>query len=153
MRVLLDLCVLDELRRSRGNPAVKLAVSLIPDDQLYLSTLIVGEIARVIDLLPGGRKKRALSSWLTALQSQFASQILPVDHETAYLWGKISAALQQAGLILPVVDGLQAATALRHGLHVMTHNTIPFAATGALIVDPWTEPEKNYETESESPSK
>jgi toxin FitB len=147
MRVLLDMCALDELRRPRGNSGVKAAVSLIPDDQLYLSALIVGEIARVIALLPDGRRKRALSSWLTTLQSQFAGQILPVDCETAYLWGKISAGVQQAGLTLSVVDGLLAATALRHGLHIMTHNTIHFVTTGALIVDPWTESEKNNETE------
>jgi toxin FitB len=147
MRVLLDMCALDELRRLEGNPAVKAAVSLIPDDRLYLSALIVGEIAKAVTLLPNGRKKRALSSWLNTLESQFAGHILPMDHETAHVWGAISARAQQVGLLLPVVDGLLAATALRHGLHIMTHNTNHLAATGALIIDPWTESAKNQETE------
>lgn len=143
MRVLLDLCALDELRHPRGNPAVKAAVTLIPDDQLYLSVLIVGEIARAVALLPDGRRKRALNYWLITLESQFADHILPMDNETAHLWGEISVRAQQVGVVLPVVDGLIAATALRHGLHVMTHNTTHFAATGALIIDPWKESEKN----------
>jgi predicted nucleic acid-binding protein len=139
MRVLLDMCVLTALRAPRGNPAVKAAVARVPDDELYLSALIVGEVARGIALLADGRKKRALSSWLTALESQFADRILPVDHATAHLWGDISARVQQAGLTLPVIDGLLAATAVRHGLHVMTRNKPHFAATGALVVDPWNE--------------
>ena len=39
--------------------------------------------------------------------------------------------------IIPATDGLLAATAVRHGLHVMTRNTKHFEASGALIIDPW----------------
>ena len=77
MRVLLDICALAELRHPRGNEAVKAAVALIPDDDLYLSALIVGEIARGVALLPDGRRKRALNAWLITLESQFADRILP----------------------------------------------------------------------------
>ena len=98
-------------------------------------------------MLSDGRKKRTLNSWLTALESQFADRILPVDHATAHLWGEISARVQQAGLMLPVVDGLLAATAVRHGLHLMTRKTSQVAATGALIIDPWQESAKNNEAE------
>ena len=147
MRVLLDMCVLAELRHPQGNRAVRAAVACIPDDELYLSALILGEVARGVALLSNGRKKRALNSWLTTLESQFVDRILPVDHATAHLWGDISARVQRAGLILPIVNGLLAATALRHGLHIMTHTTTYFAATGALIVDPWKEADKNYEAE------
>jgi toxin FitB len=137
MRTLLNTCVLAELRHAQGHPAVKAAVDLIPDDELYLSVLSVGEIARGIALLPAGRKKRSLDAWLAGLEGQFADRILPVDHETARLWGELSARARQAGLVLPAVDGLLAATGLRHGLHVMTRQARHFAATGVPIVDPW----------------
>jgi toxin FitB len=140
MRVLLDTCVLSELRQPRGNPAVKAAVDLIPDDALYLSVLTLGEIARGIAMLPAGRKKRSLEAWLTGLEGPFADRILPVDHETARLWGELSARVRRAGLVLSTVDGLLAATALRHGLHFMTRSVPHFAATGVLIVDPWAGP-------------
>jgi toxin FitB len=140
MRVLLDTCVLAELRHPQGNPAVKAAVDLIPDDELYLSVLTLGEVARGIGLLPVGRKRRALETWLAGLESRFADRILPVDHETARLWGELSARAQQAGLVLPAVVGWLAATGLRHGLHVMTRHTQGFATTGVPIVDPWAGP-------------
>jgi predicted nucleic acid-binding protein len=139
VRVLLDTCALTELRHPQGNAAVKAAVALIPDDSLYLSGLSLGEIAKGISLLRDGRKKRNLSDWLTGLESQFADRILPVDHETAHLWGDISARAEHAGIMLLAIEGLLAATALRHGLHIMTHNTPRFAVTGTLIVDPWKE--------------
>jgi predicted nucleic acid-binding protein len=139
MKVLLDTCVLAELRHHQATPAVKSAVTVIADEDLYISVLIVGEIARAVASVSDIRKKRALNSWLTVLQRQFADRILPVDSEVAYLWGDISARARATGLILPAVDGLLAATALRHGLYVMTRLPTPIAAAGALTIDPWKE--------------
>jgi predicted nucleic acid-binding protein len=140
VRVLLDTGALAELRHPRGNAAVKAAVALISDDDLYLSVLVVGEIAKGVASLRDGRKKRGLDAWLTGLENQFADRILPVDGETSRLWGDISARAQQAGLVLSAIDGLLAATALRHGLHLMTRNKRHLAPIGALIVDPWAGP-------------
>jgi toxin FitB len=137
MRVLLDLCVLAELRHPQGNEAVKATVALVPDDDLYLSTLTVGDIARAIAMVPNGRRKRGLNDWLITLKSQFADRVLAVDFETAQLWGEIRARVQQSGETLPTVSGLIAATALRHGLHIMTRYPTRFTAAGVLIVDPW----------------
>jgi toxin FitB len=147
MRVLLDTCVLTELRDPQGNLAVKAAVASVPDDNLYLSVLVVGEIARGITLLRDARRKRSLSGWLNTLECQFADRILPVDAQTAHVWGDIVARVQQAGLTLPVIEGLLAATSLRHGLYIMSQNTTLFASTGALVVNPWNESEKNDDRE------
>ncbi len=137
MKTLLDTCVLTELREPEGHPAVKLAVAEIPDADLYLSVLTVGEIAKGIGLLAAGPKKKALTSWLTGLETKFGERILAVEIETARLWGELTARAQKAGIIIPGVDGLMAATALRHGLRVMTRNTRQFEASGALNIDPW----------------
>lgn len=139
MRVLLDTCVLTDLRHPQGNEAVKAAITAIPDGDLYLSALMVGEIARSVALLPDGRRKRTLNSWLVMLKSRFAERLLAVDLETTYLWGEITARVQQSGQTLPVVHGLVAATALRHGLRIMTRYPERFMATGVLIVNPWKE--------------
>lgn len=53
---------------------------------------------------------------------------------------KLSEALdraEQQGRPIPAVDGLIAATALRHGLHLMTRNVSDFEATGVLLINPW----------------
>jgi predicted nucleic acid-binding protein len=137
VKTLLDTCVLTELRQPWGHPAVKSAVAEIPDADLYLSVLTVGEIAKGIGLLAAGRKKKALTSWLTGLETKFGDRILAIDIETAWLWGELTARAQKSGIIIPGVAGLLAATALRHGLRVMTRNTGHFEASGALIIDPW----------------
>jgi predicted nucleic acid-binding protein len=135
--VLLDTCTLAELRRPDGEPSVKAAVAAIADADLFVSVLTVGEIAKGVALLPAGRKKRGLTAWLVGLETHFADQILAVDSETARIWGETTAKAQKKGVVLPAVDALLAATALRHGLHVMTRNTRHFEASGALVVDPW----------------
>ena len=139
MRVLLDTCVLVDLRKPGGHPAVRPAVALIADDDLYISGLTLGEVARGVSLLPDGRKQRNLRAWLTGLQDRFADRILGVDHETAELWGEIVARTQRTGHLLHVVDGLLAATALCRGLHIMTRTTPSLAATGVLIIDPYAD--------------
>ena len=137
VRVLLDTCVLSELRRPQGEPRVRARVEELDPDQLFLSVVTVGELTKGIALLPVGERRRQLSSWLLGLERRFAAQILPVDTEVARIWGELTAYAQTQGSQIPAGDGLIAATARRQGLHVMTRNTKHFAATGALIIDPW----------------
>lgn len=140
MRVLLDTCVLAEIRHPQGNPEVKDRVSAFAEDSLFLSVLTVGEIHKGIVLLKAGPKQRELSDWLLGLETHFGSRILGVDGEVARLWGQLTARAQTDGIVVSAADGLIAATALRHGLCVVTRNTRHFAATGAQILDPWIEP-------------
>ena len=72
-----------------------------------------------------------------ALERYYADRVLPVDLETSHTWGELTAAAQKAGKIVPASDGLIAATARRHGLHVMTRNTEHFEPTGVLLLNPW----------------
>jgi predicted nucleic acid-binding protein len=137
--VLLDTCVLSELQRPQGDPRVRAHVEALDPTRLFVSVITVGELAKGIALLPGGARRHELSSWLLGLEQRFADAILPVDAEAARVWGELTAHAQTQGIQIPASDGLIAATALRHGLHVMTRNTRHFAATGALIIDPWAE--------------
>lgn len=137
MRVLLDTCVLSELQRPGSEPQVRARVAEIDPEHLFVSVITLGELTKGIALLPVGERQRGLASWLLGLERRFAAQILPVDVEVARLWGELTASAQAQGNQIPASDGLIAATARRHGLHVMTRNTRHFAATGALILDPW----------------
>lgn len=139
MRVLLDTCVLSELRRSKGHQGVRRAVEALESEDLFVSVLSVGEITKGITLLKEGRKKRDLQAWLQALERHYADRVLPVDLETSHVWGELTAAAQRIGKTIPASDGLIAATARRHGLHVMTRNTEHFQPTGVLLLNPWTE--------------
>jgi len=65
--------------------------------------------------------------------------VLVIDLETSHFWRELTAAARKTGKIIPAADGLIAATARRHGLHVMTRNTEHFEAAGVAFVNPWAD--------------
>jgi toxin FitB len=136
VRVLLDTCVLSELRRPASHPAVLQAVAALNSEDLFVSVISIGEITKGICLLRESPRKRSLQSWLDTLEGHYADRLLAIDPETSRIWGELTAA-QRAGRSVHASDGLIAATARRHGLHVMTRNTDDFEPTGVLIVNPW----------------
>jgi predicted nucleic acid-binding protein len=137
VKLLLDTCVLSEIRTTDGSPAVKAFIASVPAKALLLSVITVGEITKGVALLPDGQKKRELDAWRIGLSGQFADRILPLDHETAEIWGELTAAGLRKGVTIPAADGLIAATAMRHGLLVATRNTPHFNAAGIMVVNPW----------------
>lgn len=118
---------------------MKKSVAQMPDNSLFISVLTVGEITRGIALLETGKRKNALITWLDGLQSQFSERIIPIDEKTAELWGNLTARLSKTGISIPSVDGLIAATALRHDMCIMTRNMRHFEHSGATIIDPWND--------------
>jgi toxin FitB len=118
---------------------VRRAVEALNSEDLFLSVISIGEIAKGIALLKEAKKKDDLRIWIQALENHYADRVLAVDLETSHIWGELTATAQKAGKIVPASDGLIAATARRHGLHVMTRNTEHFQAAGALLLDPWAD--------------
>ena len=137
MRVLLDTCVLSELRHPKGNPAVRQAVDSLNEEELFVSVITIGEILKGVSLLRESPKKRALQTWMQTLERNYGDRLLAIDLEICRLRGELTASAQKAGRVVHATDGLIAATALRHGLRVMTRNTADFEPTGVLLVNPW----------------
>ncbi len=135
--MLLDTCVLSELRKPEGEEAVKAAVGAMPSHAVFISVLSVGEITEGIIRLPLSRKRQDLEAWCQSLVTTFADRVLPVDLEIGEIWGEVTGRAKLQGITIPIVDGLLAATALHHGLYIMTRNVRHMAATGALLRDPW----------------
>jgi len=139
VRVLLDTCVLSELRRPKAHAGVRRAVEALADESLFVSVVSIGEIVKGISLIRESQRRHALQAWLQILERHYADRLLPIDLETSRIWGELTAAAQKAGRTVPGTDGLIAATARRHGLHVMTRNTGDFEITGVLLLNPWTD--------------
>jgi predicted nucleic acid-binding protein len=139
MRTLLDTCVISELRQSRPDPTVLAAVSRIPQADLFISVISMGEIQKGIALLPQGLRRRELDLWFAGLSSRFTDQLVDVDLDTAIIWGELSASIRLGGRTVMPADLLIAASALRHGLRVMTRNTRDFVSNGVPLIDPWVE--------------
>lgn len=74
----------------------------------------------------------AIGIWVDGIEATFADRVLAVDSATAREWGERSA--QRS---LPVIDTLIAATAIRHGLTLVTRNVRDVAGTGVRLLDPW----------------
>jgi predicted nucleic acid-binding protein len=123
-----------ELRRLRPDPGVEAWLEDTPTAATYLSVLVLGEVRQGVERLRrrDGTQAAVLEEWLVAMEAGFADRILSVDGVVAQAWGRLSASSQ-----LPVVDGLLAATALVHGLVVVTRDTRPFERIGVSWLNPW----------------
>ena len=103
-------------------------------DGLYISVLVVGEIRQGVERLRGRDPSQAVvfERWLDGLGREFADRVLPVDLAVAQTWGRVSAVAP-----LPVVDALLAATALVHGLTLVTRDDGMLRESGVSVLNPW----------------
>jgi predicted nucleic acid-binding protein len=137
MSYLLDTNVLSEFRRKQSHPGVSAWFAQRPASSLYLSVLTLGELRKGIDGVQDEARKLALSDWLqNELSLFFLGRVLGIDEEVADRWGQLVAA---AGRPLPAIDSLLAATALVHGLHMVTRNAKDFEGLGLDVINPWTD--------------
>lgn len=135
MTYLIDTNVLSELRRREPNAGVVEWFSQRPATTLFVSVLTLGEIRKGIDMLQDSDRKFALLDWLEVdLPSFFIGRMLAVDVSVADRWGRLIA---QAGRPTPAIDSLLAATAIHHGLKLVTRNARDFEFAGLEVINPW----------------
>ena len=130
---LLDTDMLSALRRRERNPETISWVEAQRTSDLYISVVTVGEIERGIRQQQRRDPSfaRNLALWLDRVLAWYGDRILPVDAATARRWGQLSATIGHDG-----ADLLIAATALEHGLTVVTRNVRHFEPTGVRVVSP-----------------
>lgn len=139
MGFLLDTNVLSELIKSAPNSSVIAWIHSVAERSLFLSVLTLGEIRKGIELAPRSRRAK-LERWLASdLKSRFQRRLLPVDAAVAERWGMLAAKAKQRGEVLPPIDGLLAATAIQHGLVLVTRNLRHVQELGAQTMSPWSE--------------
>jgi hypothetical protein len=131
---LLDTDVLSELRKRRRDQGAANWVRTVPGSELYLSTVTFFEIERGIERQRTVDPPFAeqLAQWLEFTLRAFGDRILPLTVNVARRWGRLSAQIGNKELDLAI-----AATALEHGLTVVTGNTKHFALTGVPLLDPF----------------
>ena len=137
MSYLLDTNVLSELRRKTPDPGVSAWFAKRPAASLYLSVLTLGELRKGIDSLADAKRRLKLVDWLeTELPLFFAGRILAIDQGVADHWGRL---LAVAGRPLPAIDSLLGATAIHHGLTMVTRNSKDFENLGLDVLNPWND--------------
>ena len=135
MKWLLDTNVVSELRKgARCDQNVSRWIDTVPQESLFTSVLVIGELRRGVDLL--ARKDpdqaRALARWLEQVRVAFAGRTLEITEQVAEEWGRLG-----VPTLRPVVDGLLAATAKVHSLIVVTRNTSDFGSMGIDLHNPF----------------
>ena len=137
MSYLIDTNVLSELRRKTANPGVVSWFQQRPASSLFLSVLTWGELRKGAQSIGDPSRRLALLDWLEIeLPAYFSGRILPVDVPVVDLWGHLVA---NAGRPLPAIDSLIGATAVHHGLGLVTRNVKDYADLGVEIINPWTD--------------
>ncbi len=130
--------MISELVKPRPEANVTAWIEDTDESLLYLSVLTFGEIRRGIAALPQSRRRATLEAWLDKdLRTRFEGRILIIDLEVADRWGLLTAAARKSGIVLPVIDGLLAATALKHNLTLVTRDTGQIPAIGVAVFNPW----------------
>jgi predicted nucleic acid-binding protein len=138
MNYLLDTNVISELIKPSPDPRVWQWVDVVPDSQMFISAITVGEIARGIVQLPASARRTRYELWFEhEILARYADRILVLDRAVMLRWGALIAAMTARGRVLPAFDSLLAATALAHDMRLVTRNTQHFAETGVQLVNPW----------------
>lgn len=137
MSYLWDTCVLSELGKPNRDPEVTRYLESIPTSETWISAITIGEIEYGISLLPVGKRRTDLQSVMHAILSELSTRVLPVTADIARVWAEITSSGRSRGFNIEVADGLIAATAMHHGLRVVTRNVKDFEPTGVRIINPW----------------
>lgn len=145
---ILDTNVVSELRKVRlgkANENVARWADSVDATDLYLSTITIQELE--IGVLIVERRDSVqgavLRTWLNNhVLPAFVNRVLPVDTAVTQRSARLHVPNPR-----PVRDGLIAATALVHGMTIVTRNVADFESTGAQIWNPWN----NYPSEFKMP--
>ena len=136
MAYLLDTNVLSETVKADPHPGVVGWLQATPLADTYLSALTLGELVQGVVRAPA-KRKRTLESWLKQVKRRFSDRILPLDTPVMEAWGNLMGEAFLRGKPLSPLDAMLAATALRHGLVLVTRNARHFEGLPLTVLNPW----------------
>lgn len=138
MNYILDTCVISELIKPKPSSKVIAWLRACQDENLFLSSLTVGEIQKGISKLPDTPIRKKLQAWTdTELIQRFRGRIFAIDFKVAQKWGHIQATSEIAGSKMPVIDSLIAATGLVYDMTIVTRDTNGMEKSGVKLLNPW----------------
>ncbi len=134
----LDTNVLSELRRPKPETKVVAFVAAQPLEWLYVSAVTLAEIRFGIELVNDTTKRAALNDWLAhKVRPMFEGRVLPVTEDIIFKWRLLVEDGRQAGHTFSQPDLIIAATALQHGLAVVSRDTSDYEKARVAVLNPW----------------
>ncbi len=133
---LLDTNVVSELRRPRPHGAVLAWIKTIPDEQLHVSAVTLGELQAGVEITreQDADKAAEIEAWIDRIAGLY--NVLPVDGWCFRAWARLMHR-QPDDLLM---DALIAATAAVRNLTVVTRNVRHFQRLGSPTLNPWRRP-------------
>lgn len=138
MRYLLDTCVISEVTKETPDSNVVSWFEAREETRLHLSVITVGEIEKCIYGLDRSKKRIRLEKWFfDDVMPAFRGRILEIGQRTMSAWAKLNIKFNKTGIVRPSFDSLLEATALEHGLVLVTRNIRNFSGSEIAILNPW----------------
>ena len=114
------------------------SISLINENDIYLSVITIGEIKSGIENVKSLDKKEKLSKWLEdELLKRFENRIINIDINAMMTWGKINQNLKSIGKPLPIMDSLIATSCICHEFILISRNEKDFQNLELKIINPF----------------
>lgn len=137
---LLDTNVISELRRPRPNARVRSFISSQRLEDLFVSTITFAEIRFGIETVNDAARRAELADWLThRVRPMFEHRVLEVSEDVMFKWRLLVEQGRKAGHTFSQPDLIIAATALQHGLTVVTRDTSDYMLAKVSILNPWVD--------------
>jgi toxin FitB len=138
---LLDTNVLSELRRPKPERKVLAFIAAQPLEFLYISTVTLAEIRFGIELVGDASRRTALNDWLThKVRPMFEQRALAITEDIMFKWRLLVEEGRKARHTFSQPDLIIAATALHHGLTVVSRDVSDYRKARAPVLDPWVDP-------------
>ena len=135
---LLDTNVISELRRPRPSARVRSFVAGQPLEQLFVSTVTFAEIRFGIEAVGDAIRRAELNDWLLhRVRPMFERRVLEVSEDVMFKWRLLVEQGRKAGHTFSQPDLIIAATALHHGLTVVTRDTGDYTLARVPLLNPW----------------
>jgi len=138
---LLDTNVLSELRRPRPERKVLAFVAAQPLEFLYVSSVTFAEIRFGIEIVSDANHRAELNSWLAhKVRPMFEQRVLAITEDVMFKWRLLVEDGRKARHTFSQPDLIIAATALHHGLTVVSRDVSDYRRAHVSLFNPWTDP-------------
>ena len=135
---LLDTNILSELRRPKPEPKVIAFVAAQPLSHLFVSAVTFAEIRFGIELVSDPHRRSELTDWLThKLRPMFEQRTLEVSEDVMFKWRLLVEEGRREGHTYSQPDLIIGATALQHGLTVVSRDLSDYTRAGVPVLNPW----------------
>jgi toxin FitB len=137
---LLDTNILSELRRPRPERKVVAFLGSQPLELLFISAVTFAEIRFGIQLLADANRRAELTAWLHhTLRPMFGQRMLAVSEDIIFRWRLLVEEGRRVGHTFSQPDLFIAATALHHGLTIVTRDVDDYVKARVPVFNPWTD--------------